>query len=78
MTVTGYDEVSILRDKDGLPIPQYYDSIAGVFKPLVESVIFGAGDGNRPVSGKYTGQGYFSIETARIWFWDGSDWVEVE
>lgn len=31
-----YSNVSILRDKDGNPIPQYLDSVEGVFKPLTE------------------------------------------
>ncbi len=74
--VTGYDETGILRDQDGNPIPQYYDSIAKVFKPLVEFMVYGAGDANRPATGSYTGHGYMSVETGRIWLWSGSGWVE--
>ncbi len=32
----GYDLVTILTDHDGNPIPQYYDTVAGEFKPLTE------------------------------------------
>jgi hypothetical protein len=78
MSVTNYNEASVLRDQDGNPIPQYYDTVNSVFKPLTEGTIFGAGDVNRPASGEYSGQIFFSIATQRIWLWDGSDWVEVE
>ena len=79
MAVTGYDAVAILTDLNGKPIPQYYDSIGLVFKPLVEGAVYGSGDVNIPAAGKYMGQPYMSIETQRVWMWDDdeSSWVEV-
>ncbi len=77
MAVTGYDETKILRDEDGNPIPQIYDPVEGEFVPFVYRIIYGAGDGNRPATGQFVAQGFFSIETQRLWLWDGSDWVEV-
>jgi len=76
MAVTGYDLVAILTDLNGKPIPQYYDSIAGVFKPLTELIVFGAGDGNRPIAGEYVGQMYQSVETGNAWRWSGTDWED--
>jgi len=77
MSNTNYDETSILRDQDGNPIPQYYDTVNSVFEPLTEGAVFGAADANRPVAGEYMGQVYFSIETQSIWIWDETDWVVV-
>lgn len=35
----GYDDVAILRDKSGKPIPQYYDTVDGKFKPMGKDVL---------------------------------------
>jgi hypothetical protein len=72
----GYSSVAILRDLNGDPIPQYYDTIAGEFKPLTELVVYGAGDGNRPASGEYVGQVYQSVETGNAWRWSGTAWED--
>jgi hypothetical protein len=72
----GYTSVAILRDLNGDPIPQYYDTIAGEFKPLTELVVYGAGDGNRPASGEYVGQVYQSVETGNAWRWSGTAWED--
>ena len=72
-----YNTNAILRDTNGDPIPQYYDVVAGEFKPLTEASFgeehFGLSTDTKPTPEK-VGALFYEIDTRIFHIWDGTSW----
>ncbi len=83
----GYDATQILKDQDGKPIPQWYDAVDGVFRPLtgkelpVSNIeLWGADTSTRPDADAVdVGTIFIAINGGdhTAYQSDGTSWVEV-
>lgn len=76
-----WEEVTILRDRLGSPIPQVWDSTKNEFVPY-ESVVkmeyYGATVNDRPAADAVPlGAVFMAVQTQEIWQSDGTNWVVI-
>lgn len=81
----GYQDKEILRDKNGNPIPQYFDVQDDSFKPMTNETVQRTTETGRYIGystspkpkGKH-GEAFIELDTSKVFLHDGSDWIEFK
>lgn len=69
-----YKDRELLKDLRGNPIPQEFDPVADVYKPLTRKNFYGYSTDTKPLTAD-EGSTYYEYDTKKGYIFDGTTWV---